>query len=190
MVPNKHLDVISDPLELLDVTLECAWHTLCAAFDVNAKLPEIQILLEDAELASPGQAAELVLSNMLLEITEMVGRFSSWYRMPARAYGLISMRNNTTNRVRWMLAPEATQRWQNLLIDLAVALEKNSGLLQAMILVDCLMMKVSSEDVYVSAFCNCLPSRSIHIRQDILEKGEIICTACHQPFALVEDSIQ
>ena len=89
-----------NPIELLDVTMACAWHTLCAAFDVNTKIPEMCVLLEDIELASPEHAAELVLSNMLLEITEMVGRFSSWYRMPARAYGLISMRDNTTKCVR------------------------------------------------------------------------------------------
>lgn len=189
MVSQKHPVVISDPIELLDVTLDCAWHSVCVAFDISSKLPDIRTLFECVDISSPELAAELILSNMLLEITQMVGRFSSWYRMPARAYGLISMRDNTTNCVRWMLAPEAAQRWQPLLKDLAVAIEQNSGLLQAMILVDDLMLKTGSEENYVIASCNCMPPRSIQIRQGVLEKGEIICSDCHQPFSLAEDAL-
>ena len=53
---------------------------------------------------------------MLQEVIECVGRFSPWYKTASRALsGLTSIRDAKTGRVKWMLAPEAVQRWQGVL---------------------------------------------------------------------------
>jgi hypothetical protein len=101
--------------------------------------------------------------------------------MPARAYGLTSMRDRTTNQVSWRLAPEAVQKWEAILKPLSAAIERYSGLIEAIILVDDLMLD-KLEDPCVVARCSCVPPREIRIKQSILEQAEIQCELCRSAF--------
>ena len=91
MVSKNTLDPTTNPIELLDRTLEQSWETLCATYDVDTDLPNAQNLFTRAALKTPPKAAETVLVNMLMEVIENVGRFSPWYKQPARAFGLVSL---------------------------------------------------------------------------------------------------
>jgi hypothetical protein len=181
MTSTDTVDRILDPIETLNATIERAWLELCRAFDATACLPEMQVLFDAADLSRPNQAAESVLAAMLLEVMESVGRFSPWYKMPARAFGLTSLREGKTGRLRWSLAPEAVQRWQGVLEPLSTVIRKYSGLIQALVLVDDLMQDISG-DPCVTAYCQCLPPHAISIRQSVLVKAEIICESCLQPY--------
>jgi hypothetical protein len=182
MVPTETLDKPIDPVELINGTLERAWDTISAAYDVNAGLPDMRELFEGTNLSRPNQAAEMVIANMLTEVVECIGRFSLWYKLPARAFGLISVRDRVTNQVRWTLAPEATQKWCEILDPISMAIRKYSGLIQAIILVDDLMINGSLEDPCITASCLCSPPRQIKIKRSILEQAEIICDLCKHSF--------
>jgi hypothetical protein len=175
------LDQIVDPVEALNATLERAWAAVSKAYDVSACLPDMQTLFCGADLSRPNQAAESVLAAMLLEVVECTGRFSPWYKLPARAFGLASVRASGTNRPAWVLGPEAIHRWQALLQPLAQTVRKYGGLIQAMILVDDLMQDLPG-DPCVTAKCGCQPPKSIQIRRSVIEKTEITCQSCLQPF--------
>jgi hypothetical protein len=170
MVPTETLDKPVDPVELINETLERAWGTISAAYDVTTSLPDMRELFEGTNLRRPGQAAEIVIANMLMEVVECISRFSPWYKLPARAFGLISVRDRLTNHVRWALAP------------VEMAIRKYSGLIQAIILVDDLMINGLPNDPCVTASCLCLPPRKIKIKQSILEQAEIVCDLCKHPF--------
>jgi len=118
---------------------------------------------------------------MLTEVIENVGRFSPWYKQPARAFGLISLRDPVTGQSRWLLAPEALLRWRELLKDLTEAIKNNNGLIQATLWVENLTEK-QLEDPKVIAQCDCLPPKRIQINRSTLNKTAIICDDCQQPF--------
>jgi hypothetical protein len=181
MTPTDTVDRILDPIETLNATIERAWLEVCHLFDVTACLPDPQALFEAADLSKPNQAAEAVLAAMLLEVMENVGRFSPWYKMPARAFGLTSMREGKAGRLRWTLAPEAVQRWHGALDSLAVVIRKYSGLIQAFVLVDDLMQDIPG-DPCITAYCSCTPPHAIYISQSVLVKAEILCESCLQPY--------
>jgi len=181
MVPLDIRDKPLDPVEMINGILERAWNNLSTAYDVTGSLPDMRDLFEGANLSQPGEAAETVMVNMLVEVGECVSRFSPWYKMPARAYGLISVRDRTTIRVRWTLAPEARQKWEEILLPLSAAIERYSGLIEAIILVDDLMLN-QLDDPCVIARCNCSPPREIRIKRLILEQADIICELCREPF--------
>jgi hypothetical protein len=181
MTPTDTVDRILDPIETLNTTIERLWLDVCRAYDVTACLPEMQALFEAADLSRPNQAAEAVLAAILLEVMESVGRFSPWYKMPARAFGLTSMREGKTGRLRWTLAPEAAQRWHTGLDSLAAVVRKYSGLIQALVLVDDLMQDFPG-DPCITAYCQCAPPHAIHIRQSVLVKAEILCESCQEPY--------
>jgi hypothetical protein len=179
--PNN-LNKTLDPVEMLNQILGRIWQDLCCAYDASASLPDVKTLFNGADLSRPTQAAKIVIANMLLEVMENIGRFSPWYTRPARAFGLTSLRDPATQKSRWILAPEAVQKWQFVVEKLSTAIHKNYSLIQAMILVDGLMEDASEEDPYVTAHCTCSPPRSIHITHSVLVKAEILCDACMQPF--------
>jgi hypothetical protein len=181
MVPTETLDRITDPVEVLREAIENAWIAACKAYDVTTCMPDMQTLFAGADFSRPNQASESVLVVMLQEVIESVGRFSPWYKQPARAFGLTSMRDSKTNQLKWMLAPEAVQRWQSTLAPLATAIRKYSGLIRAIILVDDLMMDIDS-DPCITAVCNCTPPHTIQIRKSVLDKSEIICERCLHPY--------
>jgi len=182
MVPTDNPDTTLDPVELLNNILKRAWRQMLCSYDTSAELPDIKTLFCNANLNRPEQAAQTVIVNMLLELIENVGRFSPWYRRPARAFGITSMRDPVTNSSRWILAPEAVHNWGNTLDSLTQAIKKNYGLISALILVDDLMGDESFGDPLVTAHCACVPPRSIHITQSVLIKAEIMCDACLLPF--------
>jgi len=181
MVPTDTVDQVIDPIETLNATVESAWVTLCKAYDVSACLPDVQTLFEGVDLTRPNQAAESVVVVMLLEVMEGVGRFSPWYKMPSRAFGLTSVRDGKANKLRWMLAPEAVHKWQEILTPLSAVIRKYSGLIRAVVLVDDLMQDLPG-DPCVTARCGCTPPRRIQIRRSVLTKAEILCDACLQPY--------
>jgi hypothetical protein len=182
MVPSKALDKPIDPVELINELLERAWKTISAAYDISSGLPDMWDLLKGTNLSNPEQAAEQVVANMLTEVIDCVCRFSPWYRLPARAFGLISVRDRTTKRVRWTLAPEAIQKWDKILVPMKSAFRKYSGLLQAIKLVDNLMIDGPLDDPCITAFCRCVPPRKIEIYRSILEQAEIVCDLCRHRF--------
>jgi len=181
MGPANTLDHIADPVEALYATLEGAWNAVCTTHEVSACLPDMQTLFSGADLSRPNQAAESVLAAMLLEVIECSGRFSPWYKLPARAFGLASVRDPRTQRPTWVLGPEAVQKWQALLQPLAQVVRRYGGLIRAMALVDDLMQDLPG-DPCVTAKCGCQPPKTIQIRKSVIEKTEITCHACMQPF--------
>lgn len=172
---------VEDTVELLDQVLENTWRMFCKTFDVAALQPELDILFGGADLTIPGQAAKTVAANMLMDIMENVSRFSAWYKRPARAYGLTSIREPTSQRLMWTLAPEACQRWQDGLEQLAIAIRKNIVLIRATLVVGNWQGK-SDADPEMKIHCDCQPPRTICIRQSVLEQGDIVCEACARPF--------
>jgi hypothetical protein len=181
MVPADTLDQTIDPVALLTETIERAWITICEAYEVTACLPDMQTLFEGADLSHPEGAAEKVVAAMLLEVVESIGRFSPWYKMTARAFGLASVRDNQINRVVWRLAPEASQKWAKILEPLTRVIRDYTGLIQAILLVDDLMRDIPG-DPCVVASCSCLPPHTIKIRQSVLDKSVIICETCMQAY--------
>jgi len=169
-------------IDLLEA-LQHAWRSICAAYDVNAELPEAPCLFEGADLRLPKQAAESIVANMLLNAMEEVGRFSPAYKQPI---GLIHIRDRAANRSSWLLAPETRERWQEVLHPLALAIERNRGLLLA---ADVLGEKVKSgpcDESRVMACCLCVPPRAILINRAALGHANIVCETCQQPFHLVD----
>ena len=181
MVSKTNLDRTTNPINLLDKTLQQSWEILCATYEVDAELPNAQYLFTRATLKTPPKAAETVLVNMLTEVIENVGRFSPWYKQPARAFGLVSFRDPTTGQSRWLLAPEALQQWQAILEDLTKAIQQNNGLIQATLLVEHFAGN-EPEDAQVIASCDCYPPKRIQIESAILDSTKIICDECHQRF--------
>jgi hypothetical protein len=173
-------------VDVLDSVLDETWRTLCDAYDVTAALPDMRTLFAYADLFSPSEAAEAVVASMLLEIVDSIGRFSPYYRLPSRAFGLISVRDAATCQVSWILAPDGAQRWQHLLEYLADTIQRNSAVIQATMIVDGLMDEPVARDVCVLAACECAPQRTILINRRLLRRGEVICGSCRHPFMPVD----
>lgn len=171
-----------DPVTFLDATLEKTWHALCNHFDVIAKMPASQILFCKVDASMPHQAAERVFVNMITESIEHVGRFSPWYTQPARKFGIISICDEQTNCRKWILAPESLRQWKDELKNLRLAIEKNSGLIQASLLLDQLSMKELSKGSQITAKCECCPPKLIQIKKEILDQSAITCDACQCSF--------
>lgn len=170
-----------DPVETIHELLQRAWNELSAVYDVSTCLPDLNILFPGIDLDDPRKAAESLIAGMLLEIMENISRFSPWYRVPARSFGVISFRDPSTRQTRWLLAPEAVQRWNHLIGPLTEMIQRFGGLLRAMVLVDGLTESLPG-DPCVQASCRCIPPRTIYLRKSILEKAEIICDTCLQPY--------
>lgn len=170
-----------DPVEHITGTLQSAWNKVCKPFDVTTCLPDMEVLFSGVDLNQSGAAAEIVIVYMLLEIMENVSRFSPWYRRPARAYGVISIRDPKSNRTDWLLAPEAANKWSAEIQQIKRLIVRYHGLIQAMILVDSLVADLP-DDPCISAHCQCIPPRIIQLRRSILEQAEITCEACLSPY--------
>lgn len=182
MVPKNSERLYLDPIEELDETLEHIWRTLCDYYDVSGELPDIRSLFNDADVAMPEQAAEMVIANMLTDMISCIGRFSPWYTKPARAFGLSAIRDIRTKCIRWVLAPEAVQKWEDLIEPLTASIRQNSGLIQAMLYVERLMDDAPHRDECVTATCGCLPPHTIRVNKAVLDKMDIYCNVCKLPF--------
>lgn len=139
------------------------------------------IAIHQREIKTSPKAAETVLVNMLTEVIENLGRFSPWYKQPARAFGLVSLRDPITKQSNWLLAPEALQRWDVLLQGLTQVIQQNNGLIQATLLVENLIDE-ELDDPQVFAECECYPPKRIKIKLSILDKSSIICDECQRAF--------
>lgn len=174
----RHTDSTASHVDLVDA-LECAWQAICRTYDATAELPEMQTLFEGAEPSSPTQAAETVVANMLLEVTENIPRFSASYKKPR---GVVRVRDSATDRPRWFLSPEAIRQWQELLKPLSIAIGRSTGLILAGNLIDGLEMPAMPDEARVLAHCRCAPPRVILVNRSVLDCAEIVCDACRQPF--------
>jgi hypothetical protein len=167
-------------IEDLYGVLEFSWQTLCKEFEVDTSLPDVRCLFLGVDLEDSVAAAESVVTNMLTEITERVHRFSPWYRCPARAFGLISLRDPATHKVFWKLAPEAIQRWQKILEPLECEIAYKSSLITMMIDID--QIHVTPHEDSVLAVCECHPPKELLVNHLFLQEEGVICNACHQNF--------
>jgi len=171
-----------DTIDLIEA-LQYAWRSICVAYDVTADLPETPCLFESVDLRLPKQAAESIVANMLLGAMEGVGRFSPAYKQPI---GLIHVRDRAANRSSWLLSPETRERWNAVLHPLALALERNRGLLLAADVLDALVKSEPCDEARVMACCLCVPPRVILINRAVLGNANIVCETCQQPFHLID----
>jgi hypothetical protein len=172
-------------IDVLDSVIEEAWRTISDFYDVTAPLPDTSDLFEGANLLDPIEASERVILNMLVEAIEAIGRFSPWYKLPARAFGIMRICDRTTGYSRWILAPDAQQRWQDLLDPLSHAIRSNTAVLEADRLIGDLLEKTPAGDPCVTVTCSCVPSHNILIPKSILDQAQILCNNCHEPFSQV-----
>ena len=180
MMPLETMDRNYDPVDSLNLAVKNAWQVVCDTCDVSSGVPDLPVLFQGVDLTMPGQAASTVMANMLLEVMESVGRFSPWYKMPARAYGLVSIRDRSSDNLHWSLAPEASQKWCDILESLAVAIRRNSTYIQATVFVDGYIN--GQEQCIITVGCGCLPPRKLQVTRKELENADIICDACSHPF--------
>lgn len=173
-----------DSLEVLDSAIELGWNDISQHYDVSASPPPLERLFREADLNTAGEAAEVVVVNMLLEVIEQVDRFSSWYTCSAREFGLTSIWNCETKCHKWILTIESYIQWIDVVQNIRKAIEENLGVLQGILLVDYLMNNHdNSSSPCVIAHCQCNPPRYIKINSSALEKARIICDACLEPFS-------
>jgi hypothetical protein len=170
------------PIDVLDHVLEETWRIIRSEYDVTAGLPDLGELFAGADLTSPRQSAEAVVVNMLTEVISHISRFSPWYNSPARAFGLLRIREATTGRGRWVLAPEAEQRWGDVLSTLEDNIRANVGVFLATQHVNDLLDQILPDEPCVMAVCNCVPPHHVLIKESALDCAEIICGECHTAF--------
>ena len=181
MVPKEWIQHAIDPVELINQVIEDAWEDIRATYDVSGCAPALEDLFREADLADPRRAAEALVVSMLQEVGERVGRFSPWYTQPARAYGLTSVRDKRTNRVHWVLAPEAVLQRKNVIEPLKARITKYRWLFQALVLVATLTEDFPGDPCF-TAKCAFFPPLRVQLRRSVLEKTQIICQQCQQPF--------
>jgi hypothetical protein len=168
-------------IDLLE-TLDRTWRTVCDAYDVVADLPDLQTLLDGADLTRPDEAAETVLANMLLEAMYGVSRFSPWYKRPL---GLRLIRGDPAGRPRWAMTPGTREQWETLLTPLSRAIRSNVSLILAADWLDDLTEDAPPED-RVMATCLCVPSRVIAVKRTVFLSADIVCDTCRQPFRPID----
>ena len=173
---------LNGPLETFFDMLLLAWESISAEYDVQDDLPDTLSLLEDVEIHDPGMAAETIIRNMLSEVTQLVHRFSPWYTLPARSFGLASCRDFVTRKNVWRLAPEAIEKWNNQIEMITTEIEHKKGLLKAIMLInDIDTLDHCSKDTVV-AICKCIPFKELLMKRTFLEDNSIVCKACNMPF--------
>lgn len=182
-IEGKQANTI-EPVEVINQALEDAWAELCQYYGVTGSLPDLQDLFYRVNLAEPDQAAEDIVVSMLQEVTEQVGRFSSWYKQPARTFGLTSVSDRRTNQTKWMLAQEALLQWHSILERLTRVIERYGGLIEALVLVADLIEELP-DDPCVVVQCNCYPALTIQLRKSVFDQAHIICRQCQHPFVEV-----
>jgi hypothetical protein len=172
--------VSDSSIDLLDA-LQGVWLAICHAYEVTPDLPDLPSLFDGADLNTPDRAAETIVANMLLDVVEVVGRYSPAYAQPC---GLILAHDPTTDHGYWTLSPETKLRWRDLLPPLATAIERNLGLILAADLIENLCEVTAGNRVL--ACCLCLPARVILVSRSVLDNNEIICDTCQHPFHPIE----
>lgn len=174
----------NDPLEDLFNVLSEAWSAITAAYDVHAEFPELKTVFKNAHHPDPCISAEMIVRNLISEVTQLVHRFSRWYTQPARAFGLVSYRDPITHRNKWRLAPEAIQKWEGVIDRIAAELYQKNGLVDAILFID--QLDILDEDFSeesVVAVCECKPPKELLIKRIFLDQGAIICRECEVRFS-------
>lgn len=175
--PSQQVDL----LEEFQQILTAAWGDISHEYDVFYDLPEPASMFKDVDLYDPCIAAETIVMNMLVEVTELVDRFSPWYTRPARSFGLTTFRDIITHKNVWRLAPEAVEKWRKWIEDLAIEIHKKKGLIEALILIDNLDTRASEEES-ILAVCQCIPPKELLVKRSFLQGENIVCNCCVQPF--------
>jgi hypothetical protein len=116
---------------------------------------------------------------MLLAVMEHIPFYSPWHIKPL---GLRRIQDETQHCARWALSAGTYRQWRGVLEPLSIAIEHNIGLILAANLVDSLMSEESTDETYIVVACRCIPRRVIRITPIALDKADIVCDACQQPF--------
>ena len=177
---------ITNPMNQIEdfyKVLDFAWESLCTHFDISDSMPGVKCLLLGVNLEDSILAAESIIANMLTEITERVHRFSQWYRSPARAFGLISLRDPKTHTLRWKLAPEAAQKWQHIIEPIECEIAYKASLIRMIETIDEIEFDPREESVL--AVCRCDPPKELLVSRSFLTNEGIVCNACHHSFEAV-----
>lgn len=168
-------------IDLFDV-LQAAWRAICADYDVTAELPDIGVIFDGVDPTEPAEAARGMLINLLSEMMECIGRFSPWYKRPARAFGVVLERNSATQPGHWTLSARALRAYAPVLDMLQRAIEHNKSVILATRFLDDLEQQRELADPCQAAHCQCDPPRTILIHRSVVGRVQIICDACRQPF--------
>lgn len=183
MLYNGNSEDKNDPMEGFYNVLRITWDNLIRHFDIQSDLPETGALLVDVEPYDPCMAAETIIRNMITEITQLVHRFSPWYTLPARAFGLVSFRDILTHKNEWRLAPEAIEKWNKQIELIATEIDKKRGILQVMLYVSNVNILEQNPSETIVAVCECTPPVEILIQREFLTSRNIICNECECIFA-------
>jgi hypothetical protein len=182
MTPQKIFLDNRSTYERLEECLAEIWGKVSGKFEISGDLPEEGILYENVNLEDTNLASMQILSNMLTEAIEQVSRFSYWYTKPARAFGMISTFYQNENRYKWILAPEAIVEWQPQLSYLQKMVDKNLGIIRAMMLIATISKSESQPNKKVVAACQCNPPRTVKMCSSVFQNCEIICKDCGTEF--------
>jgi hypothetical protein len=85
-----------------------------------------------------------------------------------------------------VLAPEAEQRWEDILSMLENNIQANVGVLLATQHVNGLLDEIPPDDPCVMAVCTCVPPHHVFIKESALACAEIVCAECHSTFRPTE----
>jgi hypothetical protein len=182
MLYNKDSQNTIDPLDAFYDVLHLTWDEVCTQYDVQAALPETSTLLEDVEIYDPCLAAETILRNMLTEVTQLVHRFSPWFTLPPRSFGLISYRDIITHQKEWRLAPEALQKWQKQIDRIASEIDQKRGLIDAVLFIDKMDILDECPEDTIVAICECQPPKELLVKRAFMDSQTIICNQCKEKF--------
>ena len=172
-----------DPMDDLFTVLGEAWDKIAGEYDVHAEFPELRTVFKGTYHPDPCISAEMIVRNLISEVTQLVHRFSPWYTQPARAFGLVSYRDPITHQNKWRLAPEAIHKWEVLIDNIAAELYQKNGLVEAILFIDQLDILEEEPSESVVAVCECVPPKELLIKKNFLDQGEIICRECQERFS-------
>lgn len=185
MLYKSSSDDVLDPIDGFYEVLRLVWESISRQYDVLAELPDSRSLFQDVDLHDPCMAAEMVVRNMLTDVTQLVDRFSPWYTMPARSFGLVSYRDIISHRTEWRLAQEALKKWSAQIEMLAAEFDQKSGLIDAIVLISELDILDESPRDTVIAKCECEPPREISAPRSFLNQSNIVCNDCNKNFEII-----
>lgn len=182
MLYEKYSDSTANPVDGFYDVLQLAWESISGQYDIIASMPDSRCIFEDIAPQKPCLAAETIVRNMLLCVTQLVDRFSPWYKRPARAFGLVSYRDMITHRTKWRLAPEALKKWNMQIEMMATEFEQKSGLVDAIVLVSGLDILDEKPTDTLVATCECDPPKEILVPRSFLNAHPIVCKECQEAF--------
>lgn len=182
MLYKNSLDSAIDPVDGFYEVLQLVWEYISRKYGVMESLPDTRSLLEGVEVSDPCVAAETVICNMLVDVTQLVDRFSPWYTRPARSFGLVSFRDMISHKTKWRLGPEALEKWQYQLDMLATEFAEKSGLIEAIAIISDLDILDESPTDILIAICECDPPKEIQVTRSFLNNNHLVCNDCKVQF--------